>query len=86
VNARRSDITSIADDNSCALTHAGSMNNTNPQLLPIANNGGPTASYKPAKQSPAVDHADMALCPLVDQRASVRPVGGGCDVGSIEIP
>ena len=34
--------------------------------------------------SPAIDAADPAHCPPTDQLGTVRPQGGGCDIGAIE--
>ena len=45
----------IAGDSSCALTGAGDMQNTNPLLGPLANNGGLTPTHFPLCNSPAID-------------------------------
>ena len=34
--------------------------------------------------SPAIDAADDGYCPATDQIGTVRPQGGGCDIGAIE--
>lgn len=52
---------------------------------PLADNGGPTLTHALLSGSPAVDTADSAACPAVDQRGIVRPQGAGCDVGSYEL-
>jgi hypothetical protein len=33
---------------------------------------------------PAIDAANPAVCPPIDQREVARPQGAGCDVGSVE--
>jgi hypothetical protein len=50
----------------------------------LAQNGGPTATQALLPGSPAIDNADGALCPAVDQRGVPRPQGAGCDVGAFE--
>ena len=61
----------------------------NPNLGPLANNGGPTMTHKLNGPSVAIDGANSAVCsaaPInnVDQRNVTRPVGAGCDIGSYE--
>ncbi|WP_051237059.1 Ig-like domain-containing protein [Ottowia thiooxydans] len=62
-----------------------------PQLGPLQNNGGATATMIPAATSPAVDFAsntglcgDIASSTATDQRGVVRPQGGSCDIGAVE--
>ena len=54
-------------------------------LGPIADNGGPTLTHALLVGSPAIDAADGAVCPTVDQRGVSRPQGSGCDVGAVEL-
>ncbi len=68
------------------------MSSTNPNLGPLASNGGPTQTYLPAAGSPAIDKipnpttADgFSLCPGTDQRGVTRPQGSKCDIGSVEV-
>lgn len=60
----------------------------NPLLGALTDNGGPTLSRMPHAGSPALDRipAGSPVCYLVplDQRGSTRPVGSGCDAGSVE--
>lgn len=56
----------------------------NPGLGPLHDNGGPTLTHRLDSDSPAVDAADDAACPEVDQRGEDRPRGGGCDIGAFE--
>ena len=58
-----------------------------PNLGALANNGGPTQTLLPQSGSAAID----AIAPVagqcavsMDQRGQPRPIGGGCDIGSVE--
>jgi hypothetical protein len=51
---------------------------------PLANYGGPTQTHTLVPDGPAIDSADDAFCPVVDQRGVARPVGPACDVGAFE--
>jgi hypothetical protein len=81
----------IASDGSCELTGPGDMDNTDPLLGPLADNGGPTWTHLPLLGSPAVDNGDNATCPTTDQRGYPRPKDGDgdgeavCDIGSVEV-
>lgn len=85
----------IADDaaNSCGFTAAGDRI-ANPQLGPLAGNGGPTATMAIPAGSPAVDGGNPQGCTganggplLVDQRGVARPAAGSglCDIGAYEL-
>ncbi|HEX2443916.1 MAG TPA: carbohydrate binding domain-containing protein [Vicinamibacterales bacterium] len=74
----------VAGDASCNLTASGDQPGTDPLLGALANNGGPTATHMPAPGSPAIDAANPAFCPPVDQRGIMRPQGAACDAGSVE--
>ncbi len=54
-------------------------------LGPLADNGGPTLTRPLLAGSPAIDAADAATCPVIDQRGVARPQGGGCDIGAFEL-
>jgi hypothetical protein len=59
-----------------------------PQLAPLADNGGPTETQALPASSPAVDAVPVAKCPTkVDQRGEPRPDNGKsvCDVGAFEL-
>ena len=47
---------------SCSLTGTGDLQNTNPLLLPLADNGGPTQTHALPGDSPALDVGDPAGC------------------------
>jgi hypothetical protein len=59
-----------------------------PELGPLANNGGPTKTQALPASSPAVDAVPAGNCPTsVDQRGEPRPDNGKafCDVGAYEL-
>ena len=80
----------IEQGSSCGLGGAGDLSNTDPLLLPLADNGGGTLTHALSPGSPAIDAA--ATCPAsgVDQRGVTRPIDGDengsvlCDVGAYE--
>jgi hypothetical protein len=55
-----------------------------PQIGPLADNGGPTLTHALLPGSPAIDAGDEATCPAVDQRGVARPQGAACDIGAYE--
>ena len=73
----------LATDASCGLLSAGDQPNTAPQLGPLADNGGATATHALGGASPALDAAS-ADCPATDQRGVSRPQGAACDIGAYE--
>ena len=78
---------SIAGDASCGLHPAnGSVANVDPKLFPYDAYGWVTSIVPPAPDSPAIDAADPASCPPIDQRYTPRPQGGSCDIGAVESP
>ncbi len=80
----------LDSDGTCGLTGANDRSGIDPQLGPLADNGGPTLTYLPAATSPAVDAADPSGCPATDQRGQTRPTDGNgdgtavCDIGAVE--
>ncbi|HXJ32436.1 MAG TPA: right-handed parallel beta-helix repeat-containing protein, partial [Candidatus Eisenbacteria bacterium] len=79
----------IDSDGSCGL--AGPNDRTvDPQLGPLADNGGPTFTHLPAAASAAIDGGNPVECPATDQRGQVRPTDGNgdgtvvCDIGAVE--
>jgi len=71
--------------NSCGFEAASaSLIETEPQLEPLAENGGPTETMALRSTSPAIDSANGAACPATDQRGVSRPQGSGCDIGAYE--
>lgn len=73
----------------------GGNNATEPFLLPLTDNGGPTETQMPegvpdngakGEQSPAIGGGNNATCEDEDQRHFIpRPFGSDCDIGSVEV-
>lgn len=76
----------ISSDASFPFSGAGSQNNVDPQLTPLADNGGPTLTMALLCSSPAIDAGDTASAPATDQRGVSRPSGPAADVGAYEFP
>jgi len=74
----------LSSDASCGFIGVGSMNNTDPKLGPLANNGGPTLTMALLSGSPAIDAGSPVGAPATDQRGVARPQGPGVDIGSFE--
>lgn len=74
----------ISSDGTCVGNTLPDRNNTNPQLDPLANNGGFSRTYFPLAGSPAIDNGANAGCPATDQRGVSRPIGASCDIGAVE--
>jgi hypothetical protein len=62
------------------------LQNTDPKLASLANNGGPTQTLALQAGSPAIDQIPAASCPTTDQRGVTRPDNGesACDIGAYE--
>src|SRR5262249_6109309 len=81
----------LSSDNSCTafFTQTGDLNNANPQLGPLATNGGPTPTHLPKSGSPAIDAIPLGAngwgtSLTIDQRGAPRPIHGKCDIGAVE--
>ena len=64
----------------------GNIVNIDPELAPLADNGGSTRTHLPAAESPVIDAGDPAAAdyaPALDQRGQSRIVGT-IDLGSVE--
>jgi hypothetical protein len=78
----------------CGFHAVGDRVNTDPQLGPLQDNGGPTQTMAPAGSSPAVDQGTF-FGALTDQRGVIRPIdfptianpsgGNGADIGAVEL-
>ncbi len=78
-----------------SLTATGDQLNTDPQLGPLQNNGGPTFTHKPSCSSPAIDAGKNFSGAATDQRGLTRtvdytgvtnaPGGDGTDIGAVEL-
>ncbi len=74
----------IDTDGSCFLRAAGDRAKTDPELGPLADNGGPTRTRALLAGSPAIDAGSAEGCPKADQRGTARPQGAACDIGAFE--
>jgi hypothetical protein len=84
----------VSSDGSCNFNGPGDMNNTNPLLGPLQNNGGPTQTMALLPGSLAIDAGNPSGCTdgqghllKTDQRGQPRPDKedpGGCDIGAYE--
>ena len=84
----------LSSDGSCAFNNTGDLNNTNPNLGPLQNNGGPTQTMALLSGSPAIDAGNPKGCTdgqghllKTDQRGDPRPDkedSSGCDMGAYE--
>lgn len=75
----------LSSDSSCGFNATGDLNNTDPLLGPLVNNGGSTLTRQLLVGSPAIDNSNNANCPLADQRGVDRPQGATCDIGAYEV-
>jgi hypothetical protein len=56
----------------------------NPQLGPLANNGGPTQTMLPLLSSPVLGAGTTVGAPATDQRGYPRTINGNIDIGAVE--
>ncbi len=69
---------------SCGFTGTGDLQNSNPLLGPLADNGVPTMTHALLPGSPAINAGNNATCESTDQRGVIRPQGVNCDIGAYE--
>jgi len=72
----------IVDDLTMPIGGMGNMNGTDPEIEPLANNGGPTWTHALKITSPAIDAGSETGSPLTDQRGATRY--NKTDIGSFE--
>jgi len=77
----------IDSGSTCGFAAMGDLNNLDPQLGVLRNNGGATRTCALLPGSPAIDAGDNAGCPPTDQRGDPRPAGAVpiCDMGAYEV-
>jgi hypothetical protein len=76
----------FTDDGACAGHPADVVSGANPHLGPLKDNGGPTATHRPAGSSPLVAMVPLFACTeALDQRGQPRPKGAACEPGSVEV-
>jgi len=73
----------ICSDGSANLSAIGSLNNTDPLLEALSDNGGPTPTMALLVGSPARDAMPSGF-PRTDQRGVSRPQGPAADIGAFE--
>ena len=67
-------------------TNSGNLIGVDPQLGPLANNGGPTDSAQPGPASPAIGAGSNSQAYAFDQRGPgfPRDAGGAVDIGAVQ--
>jgi hypothetical protein len=77
---------SFFSDASCNAIGNDTVSADDPQLGPLADNGGSTPTHLPAATSPIGGLVPAAECGVADdQRGVARPQGVDCEPGSVEI-
>ncbi|MBN2281519.1 MAG: hypothetical protein JXQ65_13135 [Candidatus Marinimicrobia bacterium] len=74
----------ICRDNTMNIIGAGNMNNTDPLLNALADNGGTTETHSLQGNSPAIDAGTSKGVGGTDQAGNLRPQGFGYDIGALE--
>jgi hypothetical protein len=82
----------ISSDAGCEMfTEPGDLQDTDPLLGPLQDNGGPTLTHALLIGSPAIDAVTFSDCSDTgenlldtDQRGHDRQTGTGCDIGAFE--
>ena len=76
----------IDDGSTCGFKGSADKSGVDPKLGAPGGHPGPSLTQMPLAGSPAIDSADPATCPAIDQRGVTRPQGAGCDIGAVEVP
>ncbi|MBL0343690.1 choice-of-anchor Q domain-containing protein [Candidatus Villigracilis affinis] len=76
------DAYNLATDNSCGSSNNKTWAEIN--LGTLTDNDGPTKTMSLLTGSVAIDTGDNSICPTTDQRGTLRPQGGSCDIGAYE--
>lgn len=72
------------DEPSADFTTLTDLLDAFPDLLALADNGGPTLTHALGLNSDAIDNGQTLF--VVDQRGFLRPVGAAADIGAFEVP
>src|SRR5690606_3846126 len=83
------DFSLVGDSTDAFVTGTSNLLDMNPQLAPLADNGGPTLTHLPLPGSPAINAGDPGFAPPpdTDQRGAGFPrVNGVVDMGAVETP
>ncbi|MGJ8662458.1 MAG: choice-of-anchor Q domain-containing protein [Marinicella sp.] len=81
------DLGNSTQNNTASLIETGNCDaaiTDDPQLRPLADNGGNTLTIYPQLTSPALNAGHAGPCSMVDQRGVSRPQFGACDIGAVE--
>jgi len=89
-----SKVYNLSSDDTCGFSGPGDLNDINPILGPLQNNGGPTFTQALPPGTPAIDAGNPSGCRdsngnllKTDQRGMPRPDKEdktGCDMGAYE--
>jgi hypothetical protein len=74
----------IGDPIGATVTGANNLNDQNPLLGPLADNGGPTLTHALQAGSPAIDKGSNPAGLTTDQRGASRVSGAAADMGAFE--
>ena len=83
-------VSNLIESNDVLQPCAAPAFSSDPNLGPLADNGGPTKTMRLPWGSPAIDHGDNSSCANAgtvdnkDQRGVPRPQGTHCDIGAYE--
>jgi Ca2+-binding RTX toxin-like protein len=75
----------IESGTDAGFTSTGDLQNTNPLLAPLADNGGSTLTHALLQGSPAINAGDNTGVLTTDQRGNPRIVDGTVDIGAFEV-
>ena len=73
----------LDSDDTCDLDQPTDIPDGDPDLGPLQDNGGPTETHLPSMTGDAFENGGGCQSP--DQRGRPRPVGDGCEIGSVEL-
>ena len=73
----------LDSDDTCDLDQPTDWPDSDPDLGPLQDNGGPTMTHMPSMTGDAFENGGG--CSGTDQRLRPRPVGDGCEIGSVEL-